>query len=159
MDRSEMFALAGGVCFDEVAISLLWSHNEHDGISNRWRLDCLHNCCSGADQRKHQSSTALGFVRGIHQWPVNSPHKGPVKRKMFQFDDEIMHYKVWILKFRDYSEWVVSRLSTILEKYASSWGWMGYFHLPFITNLQFIAVSVLIHNSQCVKRRSLVLVW
>ena len=38
---------------------------------------------SGADQRKHQSSTSLAFVRGIHRWPVNSPHKGPVTRKMF----------------------------------------------------------------------------
>ena len=32
--------------------------------------------CSGADQRKHQSSASLAFVRGIHQWAVNSPHKG-----------------------------------------------------------------------------------
>ena len=29
---------------------------------------------SGADQRKHQSSASLAFVRGIHRWPVNSPH-------------------------------------------------------------------------------------
>ena len=27
---------------------------------------------------------------GIHRWPVNSPHKGPVTRKMFLFDDVIM---------------------------------------------------------------------
>ena len=39
--------------------------------------------CSGADQRKHQSSASLPFVRGIHRWPVNSPHKGPVTPKMF----------------------------------------------------------------------------
>ena len=45
---------------------------------------------SGADQRKHQSSTSLAFVQGIHLWPVNSPHKGPVTRKMFPFDDVIM---------------------------------------------------------------------
>ena len=31
--------------------------------------------CSGADQRKHQSSASMAFVRGIHRWPVNSPHK------------------------------------------------------------------------------------
>ena len=30
--------------------------------------------CSGADQRKHQSSASLAFVRGIHRWPANSPH-------------------------------------------------------------------------------------
>ena len=45
---------------------------------------------SGADQRIHQSSTSLAFVRGIHRWPVNSPHKGPVSLKMFPFDDVIM---------------------------------------------------------------------
>ena len=46
---------------------------------------------SGADQRKHQNSASLAFVRGIHWWPVNSPHKGPVTRKMFPFDDVIMN--------------------------------------------------------------------
>ena len=45
---------------------------------------------SGADQRKHQSSASLAFVRGIHRGPVNSPHKWPVTRKMFPFDDVIM---------------------------------------------------------------------
>ena len=38
---------------------------------------------SGADQRKHQISASLAFVRGIHRWPVNSPHKGPITRKCF----------------------------------------------------------------------------
>ena len=46
--------------------------------------------CSCADQRKHQSSASLAFVRGIHRWPVNSPRKWPVTRKMFPFDDVIM---------------------------------------------------------------------
>ena len=45
---------------------------------------------SGADQRKHQSSASLAFVRGVHRWPVDSPHKWPVMRKMFPFDDVIM---------------------------------------------------------------------
>ena len=45
---------------------------------------------SGADQRKHQSSAPLAFVRLIHQWPLNFPHTGPVTRKMFPFDDVIM---------------------------------------------------------------------
>ena len=45
---------------------------------------------SGANQRKHQSSASLAFVLGIHRWPVNSPHKGPVTRKLFPFDDVIM---------------------------------------------------------------------
>ena len=47
--------------------------------------------CSSVDQRKHQSSAPLTFVRGIHRWPINSPHKDPVTRKMFPFDDFIMN--------------------------------------------------------------------
>ena len=45
---------------------------------------------SGADQSKHQSSASLAFVWGIHRGPGNSPHKWPVTRKMFPFDDVIM---------------------------------------------------------------------
>ena len=40
---------------------------------------------SGADQRKHQRSVSLASVRGIHLWPMNSPHKWPVTRKIFPF--------------------------------------------------------------------------
>ena len=39
--------------------------------------------CSGANQRKHQSSVSLAFVKGTHWWQVNSPHKGPVLGNMF----------------------------------------------------------------------------
>ena len=45
---------------------------------------------SGADQRKHQSSASPALAQGIHRWPVNSPHKWPVTRKMFPLDDVIM---------------------------------------------------------------------
>ena len=44
---------------------------------------------SGADQGTQQSSASLAFVWGIHRWPVNSPHKWPVTRKIFPFDDVI----------------------------------------------------------------------
>ena len=45
---------------------------------------------SDAAQRKHQSSASLAFVWGSHRGPVNSPHKWPVTRKMFPFDNVIM---------------------------------------------------------------------
>ena len=48
------------------------------------------NVYSGADQSKHQSSASLAFLWGIHRGPVNSPHKWPVTRKIFPFDDVIM---------------------------------------------------------------------
>ena len=47
---------------------------------------------SGTDHRNHQSSASLAFVRGIHRGPVNFPHRGPVTRKIFPFDDVIMTY-------------------------------------------------------------------
>ena len=70
--------------------TLQWCHNEPDGVSNHRRLDCLLNHLSGADQRKYQGSASLAFVMGIHRWPVDSPHKGPVTWKMFPFDDVII---------------------------------------------------------------------
>ena len=48
-----------------------------------------------ADQRTHQSSASPAFLRGIHRGPVNSPCKWPVTRKMFPFDDVIMHFILW----------------------------------------------------------------
>ena len=47
---------------------------------------------SDADQRKHQSSASLAIVQGIHRGPVNSPHKWPVTRKMFPFNDVIIKH-------------------------------------------------------------------
>ena len=51
-----------------------------------------------ADQRKHQGSASLAFVWGIHRGPVNSPHKWPVTRKMFPFDDGIMKVLQYVLR-------------------------------------------------------------
>ena len=49
--------------------------------------------------KKHQSSASLAFVRGIHRWPVNSPHKGSVTRKMFPFDDVIIRTAICLCEF------------------------------------------------------------
>ena len=51
--------------------------------------------CPGTDQRKYHSSVPLAFVRGIHRWQVNSPHKGPVTQKMFPIYDIIMFFFHW----------------------------------------------------------------
>ena len=75
--------------FIPVLSSLQRRQNEHDGGSHRQPHGCL-LVYSGTNERKHQSSASLAFVREIHRWPVNSPHKGPVTRKMFLFDDVIM---------------------------------------------------------------------
>ena len=74
-----------------VGLSLWWRRNEHDSVSHHQLHDCLLSTVnSDADQRKHQSSASLAFVRRIHRGPVNSPHKWPVTRKMFPFGDVIM---------------------------------------------------------------------
>ena len=72
-------------------ITLQWRHNGCDGVSNHQPQHCFSNVYKDADQIKHQSAASLAFVRGIHRWPVNFPHKWPVTRKMFPFDDVIKH--------------------------------------------------------------------
>ena len=69
---------------------LQWRHNERDGGSNHRVSIVCSIVCSGADLRKHQRSASLAFGRGIHWSPVDSPHKGPVTRKMFPIFDVII---------------------------------------------------------------------
>ena len=70
--------------------SLRWRHNDHSGVSNHQPHGCLLNRLFRCKSKKHQSSASLAFVREIHRGPVNFPHKWPVTRKMFPFDDVIM---------------------------------------------------------------------
>ena len=60
---------------------------------------------SSADQRKRQSSASLAFVRGIHRWPVNSPHKWPVTRKMFPFYEVIIKVSASTERWANYVIW------------------------------------------------------
>ena len=46
------------------------------GMASQITSTICSTLCSGTDQRKHQSSVALAFVRGIHRWPVDCPRKG-----------------------------------------------------------------------------------
>ena len=74
-------------------MSLQWHHNERLK-SPALRL-FTQPFIQGADQRKHQSFVSLAFMWGIHRWPVNSPHKRQVTRKMFPFDDVSMFVYKW----------------------------------------------------------------
>ena len=94
--------------FDMVYYSMNITYIQHDVTSSEYKSDHeLHfrdaimstmaskitgvlSVCSSTDQRKHQSSTLLAFVKGIQRWPVDSPHKGLVTLKMFSFDDVTM---------------------------------------------------------------------
>ena len=77
------------------------------------------NFYSGADQRKHQISASLAFVRGIHRWPVNSPHKWPVTRKTFPFDDVFMNHFVTFLSTR--GQIIPSATSSCIIYIFSTW--------------------------------------
>ena len=56
------------------------------------QITCTSNVCSAVCSGAHQTSKlrVTGLCVGNSPGPVNSPHKGPVTRKMFPFDDVIM---------------------------------------------------------------------
>ena len=79
--------------------TLQWRHNERDGISNHQPRDCLLNhlfrCRSKKTWKLHDLKTSklpvTGLCEGNSPVTVEFPNKGPVTRKMFPFDDVIMH--------------------------------------------------------------------
>ena len=82
---------------------LLWRHNEHDSVSNHQPRGCLLNRLFRRRSKKSSKLRVTGHCVGNSPGPVNSPHKGPVTRKMFPFDDVIMPWRacdvtIWILQ-------------------------------------------------------------
>ena len=72
------------------ANTLHWRHNDHDGVSNHQPHGCLLNRLFRHKSKKTSKLRVTGLCAGNSPGPVNSPHKGPVTRKMFPFDDVIM---------------------------------------------------------------------
>ena len=70
--------------------TLQWRHNEHVGVSNHQPHDCLLNRLFKVHVEEN--------IKAPRRWPLCGeftghrwiPHKGPVTRKMFPFDDVIM---------------------------------------------------------------------
>ena len=69
---------------------LHWRHNDHDGVSNHQPHGCLLNRSFRRRSKKTSKLRVTGVCVGNSPGSVNSPHKGPVTRKMFPFDDVIM---------------------------------------------------------------------
>ena len=69
--------------------ALQWRHNGRDSVSNHQSHDCLLNRLLRRRSKKTSKLRVTGLCVGIHRGPVNSPHKWPVTRKMFPFDDVI----------------------------------------------------------------------
>ena len=67
-----------------------YRHNERDGVSNHRGLHCLLYCWFSRRSKKTSNLRVSGLCVGYSPMTVNSPHKGPVSRKMFPFDDVIM---------------------------------------------------------------------
>ena len=86
---------------------------------------------TGANQRKHQSSASLAFVRGIHRWPLSYPHKGPVIWKMFPFDDVIMRSPF---------------IAQDDRSYRSSLHGSGNFNIRFLLQCSVLNLSWKMHN-------------
>ena len=100
---------------------------------------------SDEDQRKDQSSESLASVRGIHRGPVNSPHKWPVRRKKFPFDDVIMPCLFYLID--DYlmtwkpfciagSLWGESAGHRLMVDSTHKWPVKRSLYVPFIVSLE-----------------------
>ena len=72
------------------SVTLLWHHDDHDGVSNHQPHGCLLNRLFRRRSKKTSKLRVTGLCVGNSPGPVNSPHKGPVTWKMFPFDDVIM---------------------------------------------------------------------
>ena len=98
--------------------SLLWRGGKH-GKSLLWRhmtviksQNTSHSTvCLTAFADLHQWNIKVRhywpFVRGIHRWPVNSPHKGSVTRKNLPFFVQILFYVGRFLVHTERSMYVI----------------------------------------------------
>ena len=94
--------------------TLHWRHNDHDCVSNHQPHGCLLNRLFRRRSKKTSKLRVTGLCVGNSPGPVNSPHKGPVTRKIFPFDDVIMKYDVTVLSGHEYQpkldhEYLVNR--------------------------------------------------
>ena len=95
IDCKRCLSLRCGVSYVPVSylcVPLQWRHFDHDGVSNHQPHGCLLNRLFRRRSKKTLKLRATGLCVGNSPGPVNSPHKGPVTRKMFPFDDVIMQY-------------------------------------------------------------------
>ena len=81
--------------------TLRWRQNGRDSVSNNQLRHCLLSLLFGRRSKKTSKLRVTGLCVGNSPGPVNSPHKGPVARKMFPFDDVIMILQqFWIYRAR-----------------------------------------------------------
>ena len=92
-----------------------WRHNGRDNVSDYQPHDCFLNRLFRRRSKKTSKLRVTGLCRGIHRGPVNSPHKWPVTRKMFPFDDVIMKSVRFIIINDTKSSRSATTVSWVLE--------------------------------------------
>ena len=85
--------------------TLHWRHNDRDGVSNHQPHGCLLNRLFRRKSKKTSKLRVTGLCVGNSPGPVNFPHKGPVTRKMFPFDDVIMETEQVQLCYPTMASW------------------------------------------------------
>ena len=71
---------------------LQWRHMSLMASVITGEITVCSTVCSGVHQRIIEAPCHWPFVRGIHPWLVDSPHKGPVTLNVFPLGDIIMHF-------------------------------------------------------------------
>ena len=96
---------------DYMYVYELWTNHYNDVImsARASQITSLTNVystvSSGADQRKHQSSASLAFVRRIHRWPVN--HNWLLFSGIFIY--------IWFLKYQENYQYRIEMHKNVLS--------------------------------------------
>ena len=77
-----------------IRCTLQWRHKERNGVWNHRRFHCLLNCWFRRRSKKTSKLRTTGLCEGYSPVTDEFPHKRPIARKMFPFDDVIMRYAV-----------------------------------------------------------------
>ena len=83
-------------CQWSIPVTLQWRHNNRDGVSTLPDSRLFTQAFIQAQINESIKLRVTGLCAANSSVPMNSPHKGPVTRKMFPFDDVIM--KIWLHK-------------------------------------------------------------
>ena len=96
--------------------TLRWRHNGQDSVSNHQPHDCLLNRLFRRRSKKTSKLSVTGLCVGNSPGTGEFPHKWPVTRKLFPFDDVIMttdEVGTWVSNIIDIKGWDVIPHHTI----------------------------------------------
>ena len=113
-------------------LALQWRQNGRHGVWNHQFRHYLFNRLFSPRSNENQSSASPAFIWGIYRWPVNSPYKGPVTRKMFPFDDVIMSTLWLLIPWQLQQQWYHSR--GVNGSVSSMWSDISYVVLSVLQN-------------------------